>query len=629
MNSASIKAFFVVVFCWGASTSFSQNRPTPSPGGVAGAIRWWMADSSNAERLNFHPARRLTTSNGLSISLGKAKLPSTTFFTVYQTKERQKDQLIWSIDKNQKTSLVLTNERMADLEAMRYMNFTDLAPTMPKIAIYGQFKSVDSSEVAEQTWNIGNLPTYPELPVSVFNGLVPELIAFNRVLDREERLKVASYLELKYGITLTESSGKYVNSLGKTLWNGEESPIFHHNIAGIGRDDASGWWQKIASSSHSPNLLTISTPSPLDNHQYLLWGDNDQAFVSAPKTIGMPTFLKRKGLVSSLGKNLWETEVVWDTKQVFAAIPPNPVFWLAVDTTATGEFAPLTTCFFKMKNLDKQGLAYFNTTWKMNKSQKNHFSFVVAQDLLVTTKVTTPSCSQPDFGQFQVRILGGQPPYSLTIFNKSTGFVAHRQQSETLSTAQFGGLFAGHYVLNVTDALQQMYVDSFWVNPAEAPLPLGLSDTYYLVEGAAPVRVNAAENMPAGITYRWRSPDKIESQSPEIELNQQGVYTLITTQNGCSSTREIQVDGPQISVFHSEIVYPNPSSGRFTIKVRLHQPAPVHVSIFSAEGKQVLTDEAFGADQYLFSEQLTTHGLYLIVLQSGTSVTTHKLFIVR
>lgn len=629
MNSASIKAFFVVVFWWGAFTTFSQNQLTPAPGGVAGAIRWWMADSNHAERLNYHPARRLTPSNGLFLPLGNERLPSATFFTVYQTKERQKDQLIWSIEKNKKTSLVLTTERVADLEAIRYMNFTDLAPAMPKINIYGQLKSVDSSEVAEQTWNIGNLPTSPELPVSVFNGLVPELIAFNRVLDREERLKVASYLALKYGITLTESSGKYVNSLGKTLWNGEESPIFHHNIAGIGRDDASGWSQRIASSSHFPHLLTISAASSLNNHQYLLWGDNDQALVFAPKTMGMPTFLKRKGLVSSFGKNVWETEVVWDTKQVFAAIPPNPVFWLAVDTTGTGEFAPLATCFFKMKNLDKQGLAYFNTIWSMNKAQKNHFSFVVAQDLLVTTKVTTPSCSQPDLGQFEVRILGGQPPYSLTIFNKSTGFAAQRQQPEKLSTAQFGGLSAGHYILNVTDALQQMYVDSFWVNPTEAPLPLGLSDTYSLVEGAAPVRVNAAENMPAGITYRWRSPDKTESQLPEIELNQQGVYTLITTQNGCSSTREIQVNGPQLSVFHSEIVYPNPSNGKFSIKVRLHQLAPVHVSIFSAEGKQVLTDEAFGADHYLFSEQLTTHGLYLIVLQSGRSVTTHKLFIVR
>ena len=148
MNSASIKAFFVVVFWWGAFTTFSQNQLTPAPGGVAGAIRWWMADSNHAERLNYHPARRLTPSNGLFLPLGNERLPSATFFTVYQTKERQKDQLIWSIEKNKKTRLVLTTERVADLEAIRYMNFTDLAPAMPKINIYGQLKSVDSSALS-------------------------------------------------------------------------------------------------------------------------------------------------------------------------------------------------------------------------------------------------------------------------------------------------------------------------------------------------------------------------------------------------------------------------------------------------------------------------------------------------
>ena len=61
----------------------------------------------------------------------------------------------------------------------------------------------------------------------------------------------------------------------------------------------------------------------------------------------------------------------------------------------------------------------------------------------------------------------------------------------------------------------------------------------------------------------------------------------------------------------------------------LNKPAAVNLSVYSEEGKLILSKKAAGADHYMFSEQLTATGLYYIVLQSGNSTFTHKLLIIR
>lgn len=227
-----------------------------------------------------------------------------------------------------------------------------------------------------------------------------------------------------------------------------------------------------------------------------------------------------------------------------------------------------------------------------------------------------------------MKILGGQAPYHLNVINQNTGRSINRQIQDSRFVEQLDGLPAGKYLLTVKDALQQVYADSFWVNPAEVPLPQGLSDIYEISAGKA-IQLNAADKMPSDVAYHWRGPDNFESISPSVELSQAGTYTLTTTQNGCSSTREILVNGPQTSIFHSEVVYPNPSNGAFNVKIILNKPAAVSLSVYSTEGKLVLFKSLAGDDHYVFSEQLTTNGLYYIVLQSDNAITTSKLLIVR
>lgn len=645
------KITLLLLLCPLTIVGIAQVPASHAPGGVKGASHWFSVDTTARVRLlkshfpnrnsislnntiplgrlNQHPALILNGKDNLSIDLGKDDLNSATYFTVYQSQNLTQEQLIWNLEKNHQPNLVLTTARVADLKAYQYMNFTDVAPATPKINVYGQLKAKDSLPVLEQKWHLGKVPLSPKLPVADFVGLIPELIVFNRVLDREERLKVASYLALKYGITLTEGNATYLNSQGEIIWNGEAHPAYHHNIAGIGRDDASGLLQPQSSSSNSPNLLSIAALGRIENGNFLVWGDNDLTPALALKTAGMPALLKRKWLLTTHGNGApFESEIILDTKQIHAPVTEKSVYWMLIDSSGTGEFKLPDVQFIKMQGIDAQGFAHFKASWPGWHTEKNAFSFAITRDLLLAANVAPPTCADPASGQMQVKILGGQAPYFLKVEHKTTGRSSNYTLTQEEINSTVNGLAAGKYVLKVTDAHQHVYIDSFFINPADAPHPASLAPEYELTSGKT-LQINAADKMPAGIAYDWRGPDGFESIHPVLETKEAGLYTLTTSQHGCSYTQEIQIHAPPVSIFSSEVVYPNPSSGMFNVKVFLNKPAVLNLSVYSTEGKLVLAKKAAGADHYTFSDQLMENGMYYIVLRAGTATTTHKLLIIH
>ncbi|WP_172435810.1 Ig-like domain-containing protein [Sediminicola luteus] len=101
-----------------------------------------------------------------------------------------------------------------------------------------------------------------------FNGEIPELILFDKILLGDEKLRVNSYLSLKYGITLDQNSleQSYVASdwngtTGTKIWDatGTNASGFNNDIFGIGRDDASALEQRISKSVNTDAIITLST----------------------------------------------------------------------------------------------------------------------------------------------------------------------------------------------------------------------------------------------------------------------------------------------------------------------------------------------------------------------------------
>ena len=644
-----MKSCFLMLLLWVMVPAASGQ--TICPGGVKAAVQWYSTDTSATApgfrnlldsfhnllsfdhaaiaSFNYHPSLVFSGMAPLRINLGDRDLRNASYFTVYQSLDTVAENSIWHISNGQQTTLVLTTSRMADLPAYKYMNYNDVVPSNPKVNVYVQSKENDSIAPANQWWNIGVKPTSPQLPITNFKGLVPEIIAYNRVLNSTERLQVASYLALKYGITLTEPNATYLNSAGQKLWDGYDYPTWHRNIAAICRDDSSGLLQTISCSSNTPGLLTITAKDSLTNNSFLLWGDNGKDLTPAPRTAGMPLLLQKTWLMKTFGITIpFATGLVLDTKPVDAALPVNPVYWLAIDHTGEGKFDAAAVEFIKMDKLDQQGKAFFkNIVWDKDGSGKDVLGIIAAQDLLLATSITQPACSAPGSGSLQIKILGGQAPFQLSIQKNGTAMLYGKIDDASISFS-VTDLAAGKYFLKVTDALQNMYADSFYINNHDLPAITSIDASYTIPVGSA-LKLNAAENMPDGLSWEWSGPENFQSYNPQVAITTAGLYTLRCSKNGCSNLQDIKISAAPNNILYDVTVYPNPSQAVYNARVTLDKPAMVSVALYGPDGKLINVQNGKERANYLFTGQLYTAGMYRIVFTSGLSKTTKTLVIAK
>lgn len=140
------------------------------------------------------------------------------------------------------------------------------------------------------TGRIGTRQSYGEY----WNGVIGEVVHYNKIPTPAEKAKVDSYLALKYGVSLGSSSNAfvYVGSDGSAFWSGTDLGVstYQNNIAAIGRDDISDLNQKQSQSVNAGRQVIIglgniaatneaNTGSFDNNLQFLAWGDNNTDMV--------------------------------------------------------------------------------------------------------------------------------------------------------------------------------------------------------------------------------------------------------------------------------------------------------------------------------------------------------------
>lgn len=134
-------------------------------------------------------------------------------------------------------------------------------------------------------------------PTASFDGEISEFIYCNEPagFTLAQRQKTASYLAIKYGITLDQSTAfNYVNSDENIIFNtGDPAAIggyfeYNNDIAGIGRDDASELIQLKSKSENANSILTIERAGSIgNNNTWMLWG-NDGASTAETDALTMP-----------------------------------------------------------------------------------------------------------------------------------------------------------------------------------------------------------------------------------------------------------------------------------------------------------------------------------------------------
>lgn len=202
--------------------------------------------------------------------------------------------------------------------------------------------------------NPTNTSTFDETTFvnNAFQGYVPEMILYDRVLTPNERVRVETYLALKYGLTLDKS---YISSWNATLWNLESYPSYNHRITGVVRDNLSGLYQPLSTTSYESmtkegyfsyqtgsydcmsydkesidyalptryRLLTLGLEPTSEllqeDKKYAIWGDNDKKVTTrATKWLaGMRMIPRIWKMNADLPKvDLSTTKVTWTTKDL-------------------------------------------------------------------------------------------------------------------------------------------------------------------------------------------------------------------------------------------------------------------------------------------------------------------------
>ncbi|CAN5441032.1 hypothetical protein BH09BAC3_BH09BAC3_30300 [soil metagenome] len=154
------------------------------------------------------------------------------------------------------------------------------------------------------------------------NGDIAEVVFYNRTLSSIERNKINTYLAIKYGITLNQSSlTNYLASDGITVLYPTTTThsAYRYNITGIGQDPVSSLVQTSSLSTNVNPIVGMSTPSNLNDYEFLIWGDNNGS-ITTPNTVdvGAPVIrrIARAWKVAEKNGDLGTVTITFDLTNV-------------------------------------------------------------------------------------------------------------------------------------------------------------------------------------------------------------------------------------------------------------------------------------------------------------------------
>ncbi|WP_158563336.1 Calx-beta domain-containing protein [Chitinophaga silvatica] len=91
-----------------------------------------------------------------------------------------------------------------------------------------------------------------------WDGTLGDIIVYPFVLNDTEMRQVESYLGVKYGYTLDQTSpGNYLGTDGAVIWNAATNGQYKVNVAALGYDESEALNQKQSRSIHSGSILAI------------------------------------------------------------------------------------------------------------------------------------------------------------------------------------------------------------------------------------------------------------------------------------------------------------------------------------------------------------------------------------
>lgn len=613
----------LILLIYTAMAVQSQN-----PGGVSGYLYWNQPEKGKKAGdlvMNHNAVKKFAAPGSKPVfTSNKHHLSGITFFCVSLT-DSIKERALWRIETDSATNILMTNRRMANLEEMKYINFSTPKKAVPQISVYSQ-KAANGDSLAGNIYiHIGS-KTGNNVPIDHFEGVLPELIVYNRVLSYNERLRVESYLAIKYGISLSQIyPTSYLNAQGGVIWDAARFAAYSGAIAGVGRDDISGLCQQKSGSMETPGLLEIECLN-LSDREFLVWGDNKAALTFIRKR-GEGKKMNRRWAIAATGNFLQKPSTLRFSAlhlQEMYPLENDEQYWLAIDHSGTGTFPAGQTRYYANNPNHKINLQFDGINWDANQSGHDLFTIIAAPELFAAFNFIQPTCKNNRQGTITADIVGGTAPYTVQLFRN--GEMVTKQTSDN-QIHSFTHLNQGTYRVTVVDAYNKTYSETFLLANADMEQVVSFEPLTRIA--GTDLRVDASKGLSSASNYRfeWKTPDGTTIFQPEIIVNKPGVYLLtVTNSDGCCTQRELDVREKPSDYFRYVEVYPNPTSdGYVYLRVQLKNAGPVQVSISNAAGHLLSSEKLSGADYYSFNCKLPHTGFWLITLEGNGERKSYKI----
>lgn len=606
-------------------------------------------ESHHSSRINFNPSYK-QENTGFEIELSQDMAEAYSIFVVY-SQESNTEQNLWSlVSEDRKVLLTSTTHRLADFtKDNTYRNYAKnyINPKV-KIHYYQHYKDLNKSqdtrtgrrEPKENIYQLNIGEKNAALPPEAFSGAFGEILIYDRNLSQREMQQIASYLGVKYGVSLHQNHYKnYYNANGEKIWDYNEHQAFNQNITALAHSSEGSLTQKNSKNSNDEQVVGMEMKgrngAEIPADYYVFWSDNGKSLQVEKQKESQPKGISRIWNLDYKANK--DVELSWYfSPQAIEKKTDNETsqntgelyYWLVADTSKEGEFNPKTTFYKRLKKTTDATPFILQDFDQLTESETpKYYSIWEAPKMFAHLDIQQGNCQRQELGELQFNIIGGEAPYQIRLKNIS-GQHPDQIWKETTSKGERTLLLpSGQYRYEIKDALGFTYQQEVFLTDSDIIIP-NIEKEYLL---NTPLLLNPSKDLPSSnYRYEWYQNGKLVSTQPTYLLSKEGSYELkLFGANACHSSSRFKAYKGVGEIESSKLkIFPNPSTdGRFWVSVIFPKSQSGNLSIYNTAGRLIQQHSFYNVEDYQKEMKLGVSGTYVVVIQTELGTYSSKIII--
>lgn len=633
----------IIVFLIHLQCVMAQN-----PANVSGCSIWKKQTTSKivtdkkemnlVDFLNFNEGVSFSKDEQLIISKSKLKSSFTLFVVFKSNEDKEKDIVKYKVGREE---LKITNKQTQSTNGLEYSKYDSKSGVILEYS--ANLKGVKNANICSLFFGDKSNNDNDSSQNQAQKTTIFEFIFYPRILTETEKLKIESYLSIKYGVSLVGEKN-YLSASNTKIWNFNENKSFNTNVTGIGNDENSDLFQKQSLNSSAKDIhigfgsldsISKLNRENIENETFLVWGNNNGNVIFKKDESDKESPIKKINRVWKIQK----TQVNHKNEINTFLIVNDSLFssqaeskkeetniWLAVSSNNSDVFDYVNANYYRGEIIQEGQIVFKNIVWDKDKSGSDSFTFIKAPDLFLNYELIEQDCNLSQNGRVKLKVTGGVLPFVLNI--QHNGVVTTLDKNSREFEVEIPT--SGDYHLTLIDSKKQSFSQIIKTNLFDSFEGILASEWFLNEESEVEIVPNInSTNTNATYSYQWKQDDKIISKEKTLKINETGDYILnIKNDKGCEKDFPFKVLKKN-SNSNDVIVYPNPvaSNEEFKIKLDLESPMNVDIKIYTINGVLLKHDKMENIVNSEYSNKLQTSGSYLIVITTNNQSITSKLIV--